>query len=144
LQTLDFFFLPFVQRRMSVALIDSGETYERGKPKQGGMSDPRMGTIDRTMKCESCGCDKNECPGHFGHIELAKPMFHIGFLKTVLKVLRCVCYNCSRLLADQVRRCHRVCGHLQCRWLAGSVQPVLEGFGKPAELDVQGVVIKLC
>ena len=24
-----------------------------------------------------------ECPGHFGHLELAKPMFHIGFLKTV-------------------------------------------------------------
>ena len=87
---------------MSVALIDSGETYERGKPKHGGMSDPRMGTIDRTLRCESCGCDKAECPGHFGHIELAKPMFHIGFLKTVLKVMRCVCYNCSRLLADQV------------------------------------------
>ena len=25
-------------------------------------------------------CDENmsECPGHFGHIELAKPVFHIG------------------------------------------------------------------
>jgi DNA-directed RNA polymerase II subunit RPB1 len=113
---------------MSVALIDSGETYERGKPKQGGMSDPRMGTIDRTMKCESCGCDKNECPGHFGHIELAKPMFHIGFLKTVLKVLRCVCYNCSRLLADQVRRCQRVCGHLPCLQKIGGWQVLFSPF----------------
>ncbi|KAL3846325.1 hypothetical protein ACJIZ3_003728 [Penstemon smallii] len=39
--------------------------------------------------------------GHFGHIELAKPMFHIGFMKTVLSVLRCVCFNCSKILADE-------------------------------------------
>lgn len=91
-----------VQRQMSVVHIEHGETTERGKPKPSGLSDPRLGTIDRKMKCETCMANMAECPGHFGHLELAKPMFHIGFLKTVLSIMRCVCFNCSKILADEV------------------------------------------
>nr|GMC96905.1 DNA-directed RNA polymerase II subunit 1 [Ipomoea batatas] len=40
-------------------------------------------------------------PGHFDHLELAKPMFHIGFMKTVLSILCCVCFSCSKILADE-------------------------------------------
>ncbi|KAI7750930.1 hypothetical protein M8C21_003095 [Ambrosia artemisiifolia] len=53
------------------------------------------------MKCETCTANMAECPGHFGHLELAKPMFHIGFMKTVLSIMRCVCFNCSKILADE-------------------------------------------
>ncbi|CAL9190410.1 unnamed protein product [Musa hybrid cultivar] len=88
-------------RQMSVVQIEHGETMERGKPKPAGLSDPRLGTIDRKMKCETCMANMAECPGHFGHLELAKPMFHIGFLKTVLAIMRCVCFNCSKILADE-------------------------------------------
>ncbi|MQM10300.1 hypothetical protein Taro_043192 [Colocasia esculenta] len=88
-------------RQMSVVHIEHSETTERGKPKPGGLSDPRLGTIDRKMKCETCMANMAECPGHFGHLELAKPMFHIGFMKTVLAIMRCVCFNCSRILADE-------------------------------------------
>lgn len=94
--------LIFVQRQISVALIEHGETMERGKPKVGGLSDPRLGTTERKLKCETCMASMAECPGHFGHLELAKPMFHIGFMKTVLTILRCVCFNCSKILADEV------------------------------------------
>lgn len=45
-----------------------------------------------------------ECPGHFGHIELAKPVFHVGFVTKIMKVLRCVCFFCSKLLVDAVRQ----------------------------------------
>lgn len=45
-----------------------------------------------------------ECPGHFGHIELAKPVFHVGFITKIMKVLRCVCFFCSKLLVDSVCR----------------------------------------
>ncbi|PNX78425.1 DNA-directed RNA polymerase ii subunit rpb1-like protein [Trifolium pratense] len=88
-------------RQMAVVQIEHGETTERGKPKIGGLSDPRLGTIDRKMKCETCTASMAECPGHFGYLELAKPMFHIGFLKTVLSIMRCVCFNCSKILADE-------------------------------------------
>jgi DNA-directed RNA polymerase II subunit RPB1 len=60
-----------------------------------------------------------ECPGHFGHIELARPVFHIGmffslslltripiipsgFIVKVKKILECICVNCGRLKADDV------------------------------------------
>jgi len=92
-------------KQMSVCEVEFPETYEIGsgtaaKPKIGGLLDPRMGTTDRAIKCESCSGGMTECPGHFGHIELAKPVFHIGFIVTVMKVLRCVCFHCSKLLTD--------------------------------------------
>ncbi|KAJ4769959.1 DNA-directed RNA polymerase subunit [Rhynchospora pubera] len=96
-----------VQRQMSVVEILHSETMEKGKPKPTGLSDPRLGTIDRKMKCETCMASMAECPGHFGHLELAKPMFHIGFLKTVLSIMRCVCFNCSKILADEDEACFK-------------------------------------
>lgn len=67
------------------------------------MWDPRVErvvAIDRNTKCETCGEGMSECPGHFGHIELARPIFHPGFMKTVKKILECVCTNCGKLKVD--------------------------------------------
>jgi len=71
---------------MSVAKIEFPELYDEGtqKPRNGGLLDPRMGTIDRNYKCQTCGEGMAECPGHFGHIELAKPVYHIGKRDLVL------------------------------------------------------------
>jgi len=63
---------------MSVAKIEYPETMENDKPKIGGLNDPRLGTIDRNFKCQTCDCDMTNCVGHFGHVELARPVFHIG------------------------------------------------------------------
>lgn len=63
----------------SVAKIEFPEVNdEMGNPRRGGLMDPLMGTIDRGTKCETCGEGMSECPGHFGHIELARPVFHAG------------------------------------------------------------------
>lgn len=82
--------------------VEVSQTYEKGKPKQGGLSDLRMGTLDRTLKCETDGAGVQDSPGYFGHIELAKPMYHIGFITTVVKVLRCVSFHSSKLLCSAV------------------------------------------
>lgn len=82
--------------------VESADTYVAGKPKPGGLSDLRLGTMDRGVKCLTDGAGVQDCPGYFGHIELAKPMYHIGFIKTVLRVLRCISYHSSRLLIDKV------------------------------------------
>lgn len=90
-----------LQSKMSVCKVDQCELYERGMPKRSGLNDLRMGTMDMRLACETCkaeGRETKHCPGHFGSVELATPMYHIGFLTTVLKILKCVCYNCSRLL----------------------------------------------
>ena len=87
-------------RRMSVTEggIKYPEVYEGGKPKLGGLMDPRQGVIDRSARCQTCAGNMNECPGHFGHIDLAKPVYHIGFIQKTMKILRCVCFYCSKLL----------------------------------------------
>lgn len=71
-------------------------TMEGGRPKVGGLMDPSG------SKCQTCAGNMTTCPGHFGHIELSKPVYHIGFLNKVVKLLRCVCFYCSKLLIDPV------------------------------------------
>jgi len=89
-------------RRMSVTEggIRFPETYEGGRPKLGGLMDPRQGVVDRSSRCQTCAGNMTECPGHFGHIDLAKPVLHPGFMVKTIKVLRCVCFYCSKLLVS--------------------------------------------
>lgn len=49
-----------------------------------------------------------DCPGHFGHIDLARPVFHPGLIETVRKLLKCVCFNCSRLLVTDAVTVERI------------------------------------
>lgn len=87
--------------------ITKYDRFENGLPAYGGVNDPRMGSVDKRGRCKTCDCTYtgsgskvNDCPGHFGHIELALPVYHVGFLDDVVRILRCVCYHCSRLLID--------------------------------------------
>lgn len=88
---------------MSVAHILYPETMDESKmkPRDQGLNDPRLGSIDRQFKCATCDQNMSECPGHFGHIELAKPVFHPGFIKKIKKLLEMVCHNCGRVLLDR-------------------------------------------
>eukprot|EP01035_Chromulina_nebulosa_P019444 gene19444-25324_t len=87
--------------------ITKVERYRNGKQVYGGLNDRRMGSTSLQEKCKTCDCGyagsgskMDDCPGHFGHIELCRPVYHCGFIDEVVKTLRCVCYHCSRLLAD--------------------------------------------
>ena len=89
-------------RRSSVTEggIRFSETYEGGRPKLGGLMDPRQGVVDRASRCQTCAGNMTECPGHFGHLDLSKPVFHPGYLTKSMKILRCVCFYCSKLLVS--------------------------------------------
>ena len=67
-------------KNMSVAHIQYPETMDDSgqRARDMGLADPRLGSIDRTTKCGTCDENMSECAGHFGHIELAVPVFHIG------------------------------------------------------------------
>jgi len=84
-------------RKGSVAEITSRDTYINNKPVIGGLFDPRMGVLEPGLICPTDGLDYMETPGYFGHIELARPVFYIQYLTTILKILRCVCIKCSKL-----------------------------------------------
>ena len=88
-------------RRMSVAEITSRDTYDNNKPKIGGLFDPRMGVLEHGLICPTDGLDYIQTPGYFGHIELAVPVFYAQYISTVIKILRCVCFKCSKLLMNK-------------------------------------------
>ena len=41
--------------------------------------------------CETCGAKLSDCPGHFGYLVLAVPVFNVGYLSTVVDILKCIC-----------------------------------------------------
>ena len=81
----------------SVAEITNRETYVNNKPVIGGLFDPRMGPLDPGMICPTDGLDYMKCPGYFGHVKMARPVFYYQYLGTIIKILRCVCIKCSSL-----------------------------------------------
>ncbi len=85
----------------SVVEVTLPDTYDGTEPKINGLFDPRMGVIDEGRICASCENRSELCPGHFGHIELALPVYNIQYVETVIKILRCVCFRCSNLLVDK-------------------------------------------
>ena len=93
-------------RRGSVAEITSRDTYVNNKPVIGGLFDPRMGILDPGLVCPTDGLNYMQTPGYFGHINLARPVFYIQYLNTILKILRCVCTKCSKLLINKANHAH--------------------------------------
>ncbi|MBR6204942.1 MAG: DNA-directed RNA polymerase subunit A' [Candidatus Methanomethylophilaceae archaeon] len=93
-------------RKMSKIEIITADTYDdEGYPISRGLMDPHMGVIEPGLRCKTCGCKVDECPGHFGHIELAMPVIHVGFIKDIKMMLESTCSRCGRLMlsADQVK-----------------------------------------
>jgi DNA-directed RNA polymerase II subunit RPB1 len=88
-------------RKGSVAEITSRDTYINNKPVIGGLFDPRMGVLEPGLICPTDGLDYMQTPGYAGHIELARPVFYIQYLSTILKCLRCICFKCSKLLISK-------------------------------------------
>ncbi len=84
--------------KRSVVEITKTDTYAGSEPIIGGLFDSRMGVLEHNKICSTCEQKNIFCPGHFGHIKLAKPVFHAMFFDITKKILKCVCYKCSKLL----------------------------------------------
>jgi DNA-directed RNA polymerase subunit A' len=88
-------------KKMSVAKIITPELYDReGYPVDGGLMDIRLGVIDPGLRCKTCSQKLKQCPGHFGFVDLARPVIHIEFIKHILRFLRSSCGECDRILAS--------------------------------------------
>ena len=89
-------------RNSSVANITKTQLYDsNGEPTIGGLFDPKMGYIEPGKRCKTCFQTFITCPGHPGHIELAKPIFNIQYENEIVKILKCVCVKCSKLLINK-------------------------------------------
>ncbi|GGL67953.1 DNA-directed RNA polymerase subunit A' [Halocalculus aciditolerans] len=93
---------PEEYREMSATKVITADTYDDdGFPIDMGLMDPRLGVIDPGLECKTCGHRSGSCNGHFGHIELAAPVIHVGFAKLIRRLLRGTCRDCSRLLLTE-------------------------------------------
>jgi DNA-directed RNA polymerase beta' subunit len=88
-------------RRLAVVRCHDPGLYKNGLPVIGSVVDARLGSVNRKIVCGTC---KNafgfSCPGHTGLIDLAVPLWNPAFIETVLRILRSVCFYCSRILSD--------------------------------------------
>lgn len=69
--------------------------------KEGTLWDLRLGPIDRGIICPTCQYSYKDCPGHFGHLNLAKPVYHPMYYTTIINILGCFCHRCSSILINK-------------------------------------------
>lgn len=92
---------PELVKRMSVAKITKTELYDQeGYPIEGGLMDPRLGVVDPGVRCRTCGGSVGEDQGHFGLLELTRPIVHVHYAKFLFSLLKIFCKKCSRVLID--------------------------------------------
>ncbi|RAK72832.1 DNA-directed RNA polymerase III core subunit RPO31 [Aspergillus fijiensis CBS 313.89] len=69
-----------------------------------GPLDARMGISNKTSTCQTCGGALQVCNGHFGHVRLVLPSFHVGYFKRVITILQEICKECSHILLPEADR----------------------------------------
>lgn len=85
--------------KQSNVLVSSHDTFASDKtPKEGGIVDAYLGTIDYAYNCMTCHNNKTFCPGHKGHMHLNFPVFNPLFIDTAVRWLKIICHNCKELI----------------------------------------------
>ncbi|MBI2005593.1 MAG: DNA-directed RNA polymerase subunit A', partial [Candidatus Aenigmarchaeota archaeon] len=92
---------PDMVKSIAAAKITKTELYDQeGYPIEGGLMDPRLGVIDPGVRCRTCGGNVGECHGHFGYLELTRPVIHVHYSKIIFAFIKMFCRKCSRILVD--------------------------------------------
>jgi DNA-directed RNA polymerase II subunit RPB1 len=74
-------------RNTSVLEIETLEDVNSGK----------LGVVEWGTACEHCDGFLEDCPGHFGHLELPIPAYRVFFVHNLLEIMSSVCYYCQNL-----------------------------------------------
>ncbi|MEM7819292.1 MAG: DNA-directed RNA polymerase subunit A' [Candidatus Aenigmatarchaeota archaeon] len=100
-KSIDFGFLsPKMIKEMAAIRIEESELYDPdGYPIDKGLCDLHLGVVDPGLRCRTCGGTIGQCLGHFGYLELVKPVIHPLYGKKIFMLLRATCRKCSRPLA---------------------------------------------
>jgi DNA-directed RNA polymerase beta' subunit/DNA-directed RNA polymerase subunit K/omega len=59
----------------------------------GSMNDPRMGVVNLSSQCPTCG--EINCPGHFAELHLGCKIINPQFVSECISLLRILCHCCS-------------------------------------------------
>jgi DNA-directed RNA polymerase subunit A' len=101
LKSLEFGILsPKVIKDMSAVKIEQPELYDTdGFPIESGLADLRLGVVDPGLRCKTCGGSVGQCLGHFGNLELTKPVVNPLYGKKIYMMLKAICGSCSHMLS---------------------------------------------
>src|SRR3989344_7417605 len=98
-------FSPRNIKKMAAVKIVTPELYDKeGYPVDGGLMDVRLGVIDPGLRCKTCGGKLKECIGHFGYIDLARPVIHIKYINVISKILKSICKDCGKILSQDIQK----------------------------------------
>jgi DNA-directed RNA polymerase subunit A' len=90
---------PTLVKNLATVRIVTSDLYDPdGYPVDGGVMDPRLGVIDPGLRCRTCGGTMGDCAGHFGYLELARPVIHVMYTKTVHQLLKATCKECGKIV----------------------------------------------
>jgi DNA-directed RNA polymerase II subunit RPB1 len=87
--------------KRSVVEVTTDKTYQSGQPVPNGVFDSRFGVIENGKVCPTCKHTNQFCPGHFGHITLARPVYLYQFFDWIEKLANIVCLNCSHVILGE-------------------------------------------
>ena len=105
--------------KMARVTVTRPELYESdGSPVTGGPRDPHFGAIEPGEVCPVCGNTRERCPGHFGKIDLARPVVLPYYSEMINVLLQATCRRCGRILLPQekVEEYRRVYRKLKKKW----------------------------
>ena len=111
IESIDFSLMsPEMIKKMAAVEIQRPELYDNdGYPLEGGIMDPRLGVIDPGLRCKTCGQGVANCMGHFGFIQLTKPIINVLYIKTIYKILKMTCRHCgyviSKTATTTIKKC---------------------------------------
>ncbi|KAH1083562.1 hypothetical protein J1N35_023323, partial [Gossypium stocksii] len=49
------------------------------------------GPPNKSGKCATCDGSFGDCLGHYGYLPLVLPVYNVGYLSTILDILKCIC-----------------------------------------------------
>lgn len=96
---------PKMVQKMSAAKVVTPELYDKeGYPVDGGLMDLRLGVIDPGLRCKTDGQRLKESLGHFGYIELARPVIHVKYARIIHLLLNCCDAETGKLMISDAKR----------------------------------------
>lgn len=114
--------------RLKAKVVTEHAVYAKNLPKLDGPNDPALGPSDRRIRCATCRNSWFKCPGHTGVVRLPIPLYHVGFIDPVFKMLQAFCWTCSTPLGDSDDG--RLVKHANCRGIVRFNQVFAIGRGR--------------
>ncbi|KIZ00255.1 DNA-directed RNA polymerase I subunit A1 [Monoraphidium neglectum] len=94
-------------RKLSVKRLTSPITYDSlMNVVPDGLYDPALGPVDNLARCTTCGLNSQQCPGHFGHVELPVPVYNPLVFTSLYKLIRHTCFNCHNFKLGRPEAAH--------------------------------------